>query len=122
LNPTPTRRTFLAVLVSALAWLVRPVPAQTTAPARGGRRPRNDEYPLPGELADYAALALVLGRITDHSVTLSAMAAQTMEGSANWEQVQVDYVRTYLPKDETAGRKTGDVAHTYTIKAKVPHE
>jgi hypothetical protein len=34
----------------------------------------------------------------------------------------VDYVRTYLPKDETAGRKTGEIAHTYTIKAKVHHE
>jgi hypothetical protein len=37
------------------------------------------------------------------------------------EQVKVDYVRSYLPKDETAGRKTGDVAHSYSIKAKPAH-
>ena len=37
------------------------------------------------------------------------------------EQVKVDYVRCYLPKDETGQRKTGDVAHSYTIKAKGGH-
>ncbi len=37
------------------------------------------------------------------------------------EQVKVDYVRCYLPKDETDQRKTGEVAHTYTIKAKPSH-
>ena len=33
-------------------------------------------------------------------------------------EVKVDYVRCYLPKDETAAQKTGDIAHSYTIKAK----
>ncbi len=33
-------------------------------------------------------------------------------------EVKVDYVRCYLPKDETATRKTGDIAHSYHIKAK----
>ena len=33
--------------------------------------------------------------------------------------VKVDYVRCWLPKDETATQKTGDVAHSYAIKAKV---
>ena len=37
------------------------------------------------------------------------------------EQVKVDYVRCYLPKDETDQRKTGEVAHSYTIKAKGGH-
>ena len=37
------------------------------------------------------------------------------------EQVKVDYVRSYLPKDETAQRKTGDIAHSYVIKAKGDH-
>ena len=37
------------------------------------------------------------------------------------EQVKVDYVRCYLPKDETDQRKTGEVAHSYTIKAKGSH-
>jgi hypothetical protein len=34
------------------------------------------------------------------------------------EEVTVDYVRSYLNADETAARKTGDVAHRYTVKAK----
>jgi hypothetical protein len=33
-------------------------------------------------------------------------------------QVQVEYVRCYLPKDETDQHKTGEVAHSYTIQAK----
>jgi len=33
------------------------------------------------------------------------------------ERVKVDYVRCYLPKDETEQRKTDEIAHTYTIKA-----
>jgi len=32
------------------------------------------------------------------------------------EQVKVDYVRCYLPKDETATQKTGEVAYSYTLK------
>ena len=37
------------------------------------------------------------------------------------EQVKIDYVRCYLPKDETDRQKTGEVAHSYTIKAKGSH-
>jgi hypothetical protein len=33
--------------------------------------------------------------------------------------VKVEYIRCWLPKDETAMQKTGDIAHSYTIKAKV---
>ena len=37
------------------------------------------------------------------------------------EEVKVDYVRCYLPKDETDERKTGEVAHSYTIKSRTSH-
>ena len=37
------------------------------------------------------------------------------------EQVKVDYVRSFLSQDETAQQKTGDIAHSYTIKAKASH-
>jgi len=37
------------------------------------------------------------------------------------ENVKVDYLRCYLPSDETAQQKTGDIAHSYTIKAKTSH-
>ena len=33
------------------------------------------------------------------------------------EQVRVDYVRSYLPQDETGGHKSGEVAFSYTVKA-----
>ena len=34
------------------------------------------------------------------------------------ERAKVDYVRCYLPKDETDKRKTGDVAYSYEVKPK----
>ena len=37
------------------------------------------------------------------------------------EKVTVDYVRSYLPADETPARKTGEIAHSYTIKPKITH-
>ena len=37
------------------------------------------------------------------------------------ENVKVEYVRSFLPKDETAQNKTGDIAHSYTVKAKALH-
>ena len=38
------------------------------------------------------------------------------------DQVKVEYVRSYLPKDETDQHKTGEIAHSYTIKAKPAQE
>lgn len=37
------------------------------------------------------------------------------------EQVKVDYVRCYLPKDETNQHKTGEAAYSYIIKPKGSH-
>jgi hypothetical protein len=37
------------------------------------------------------------------------------------EAVRVDYVRSFLPADEGPGKKTGDFAHSYTLKAKGTH-
>jgi hypothetical protein len=34
------------------------------------------------------------------------------------EQVTVEYIRCYLPKDETAARKTGQIAYNYTVRGK----
>ena len=72
------RRTFLALLASALAWCVCPALGQSTVPVpRGGRggRPRNgpDEYALPPELAAFGLLSLVLGRAGDRSVTVPSV-------------------------------------------------
>jgi len=35
--------------------------------------------------------------------------------------VKVEYVRSYLPQDETDLRKTGEIAHSYTVKAGGSH-
>jgi hypothetical protein len=37
------------------------------------------------------------------------------------EQVKVEYVRTFLPKDESEKHKSGEVAHSYTVAAKGAH-
>jgi hypothetical protein len=34
--------------------------------------------------------------------------------------VKVEYVRSYLPKDETAERRNGEVAFSYTITPGAP--
>ena len=35
------------------------------------------------------------------------------------QEVKVEYVRSYLPKDEIESRRHGEVAHSYTIKARL---
>jgi len=81
------RRTFLGVMGAAFTWLVMPAIAQTTSPGEGrgggkGGRPRRepDDYALPGELAEFGLLSVVLGRVSDRSVTISALAKEAMEG------------------------------------------
>lgn len=39
--------------------------------------------------------------------------------SVSPDQVKVDYIRTYLPSEETATQKNGEVAYSYTIKPTV---
>ena len=81
------RRKFLGVIASALAWLIVPSRSQEEPPdnkMRGGkgghRKDDNLDYSLPAELSAFAMLSLVLGRISDRSVTASALAAEPMEG------------------------------------------
>jgi hypothetical protein len=79
-----SRRSFLGIIASALAWLVAPATGQTTGPiaprAGGGQKRRPGEYPLPPELAAFGVLSLVLGRVSDRSVTVSTLASEPMEG------------------------------------------
>ncbi len=37
--------------------------------------------------------------------------------SVSPENVQIDYIRTYLPSEENASRKNGEVAYSYTLKS-----
>jgi len=34
------------------------------------------------------------------------------------ETVKVEYVRSFLPNDESVQNKTGDIAHSYVVKSK----
>jgi len=94
LNLLPTRRKFLGALASTLAWLSLPAIAQQNPdpnrPRRhgpggggggGGRGRRGaQDYVLPPELAAFSWLSLVLGRITEKSVTASTVAKENIEG------------------------------------------
>ena len=82
------RRQFLAALTASLAWLSLPGFAQDNGGQRkkggkgGGERNRRgaDDYVLPPELAQFSWLSLVLGRVTDKSVTVSTAAKENIEG------------------------------------------
>ncbi len=84
-KPGTTRRSFLLLLSSAFAWLAVPARAQSPdpvdapGPGRGPRR-RPEDYVLPPELAAFGFLSLVLGRISDRRVTVSALPQQALEG------------------------------------------
>ena len=60
---------------------------------RGGEGGRRDVYPLPADLAEYERLSLVLGRVSDRSVTVSAMARETLEGYFRYGTAPDDYER-----------------------------
>ena len=81
------RRKFLVLLSSTLAWFFTPAMAQNVAPEKpkrhgqgGGRRRGADEYVLPPELSAFSWLSLVLGRVSDQSVTVNSLAKETIEG------------------------------------------
>ena len=89
MNPQSNRRKFLASVSAFVASLSLPIFAQKIPPGQrrkggqvgGGHGHRNaEEYVLPPELAQFSWLSLVLGRVTDKSVTVSAVAKESLEG------------------------------------------
>ena len=82
-----TRRHFVEILASALAWLHVPALAQDgdrgtrKQGGKGGRQKRDsDEYLLPADLGTFATLSVALGRVSDRSIVVSALAMEPMEG------------------------------------------
>ena len=84
-----SRRKFLGLVSATFAWFSLPLAAQNIPPGQrkksgqgGGGRGRRDaqEYVLPPELAAFSWLSLVLGRVTEKSVTVSAVARENIEG------------------------------------------
>jgi hypothetical protein len=81
------RRQFLGLLASMPAWLHSPAMAQENDRGKrkqgrkGGRHNRDtDEFRLPPELEAFSDLSLVLGRVGDRSVVVSALAKDSIEG------------------------------------------
>ena len=81
------RRKFLFLLSSTLAWFFTPAVAQIATPEKpkrhgqgGSRRRGADDYVLPPELSSFSWLSLVLGRVSDQSVTVNSLAKETIEG------------------------------------------
>ena len=88
-NSTNRRKIPQRLWRASIAWLALPTCAQQNdepnRPRRqgpGGGRGRRDaqDYVLPPELAAFSWLSLVLGRVSDRSVTVSALAKETIEG------------------------------------------
>lgn len=95
-----TRRDFLGILGSSLAWGLSPAIAQEDNRGvrkrsdKGGRSQNDgDDYVLPSELAAFGLLSLVLGRVSDRSVTVSVLAEEAMEGYFQFGTKSGDYGR-----------------------------
>jgi len=82
-----SRRTLIAALASLPFWGISNALGQGGGKRGqgrgggqgGGRKKRRTEYKLPNELAEYASLSIILGRISKHSVTISALATEPYE-------------------------------------------
>jgi Calcineurin-like phosphoesterase len=83
-----SRRKFFGAAAALLAGMTLPVFSQNSNPGQrkkgggGGGRNRHDakDYVLPPELAAFSWLSLVLGRVTDKSMTASTVAKESIEG------------------------------------------
>jgi len=93
------RRKFLFLLSSTLAWFFTPALAQNVTPEKskrhgqgGGRRRGAEEYVLPPALSAFSWLSLVLGRVSDQSVTVNSLAQETIEGFFEYGTSAGNYV------------------------------
>jgi hypothetical protein len=141
-----SRRRFLAWLASALAWLPLASRAQSPAPptaqpnrGRGGAaagrgggrgRGRGDSYELPAELSAFANLSLVLGRVSDRSVTVNALSQEAREfyleyGPTDRPAAQKSAVQALgagQPVEATLANLQPDTAYTYRVLSRRPGE
>ncbi len=118
MNLKTNRRSFLYFLSSTLAWLGTsawgqfndsPRPHGPGGGGGGGRRRGADNYVLPPELAEYAYLSLVLGRITDQSVTISALPKVALEAFFEYGTQPGQYPQRTPVLPLPAGRATEQV-------------
>ena len=84
-----SRRKFLGILTACLRWIFTPAFGQWNDQKRDRRRPT--DFELPTELAEFGLLSLVLGRVSDRSVTVSALAKDSLEGYFEYGTVSGHY-------------------------------
>ncbi|HTQ10986.1 MAG TPA: metallophosphoesterase [Fimbriimonadaceae bacterium] len=114
-----SRRQLLVVIASFPAWYALEALGQGgKGRLREGKRQRAS-YALPANLSEFAALSLVLGRITDRSVTMSALAVEPMECYYEYGTASGDYSH----KTQTAKLEAGQPVETIltALAADSPH-
>ena len=135
-SPT-SRRKFLGLIASALTWLFTPAIGQIPEPddrklrEKGGHGKRNPEdYLLPTDLSAFSLLSLVLGRVSDSSVTVSALARDPMEGYFEYGPTPGRYSRRSglvalpdgMPVEVTFDNLQPDTAYFYRLQWRKPGE
>ena len=60
--------------------------------------------------------ALVLGLVQGLTEFLPISSSGHLRISVSSDSARVDYVRAYLPKDETSRRKNGEISTSYLLK------
>ncbi len=96
MNEPLDRRTFLGGVAATLGGL--------SATASVAAQQRGNAYAMPADLAAYHALSVVLGRATDRSVTLSALARERTEAYFEVGNSPGRYTRTTDRRDLPAGQ------------------
>ena len=74
----PDRRAFLGAFAFISNWLGLAARSEAQPPQGKGKK-GGDPYRLPSDLAAFSRLSLVLGRVTDQSVTVSALSKDKLE-------------------------------------------
>ena len=116
---TASRRAFLKIMAYASAWCAFPARGQNAPPGIGGQRGgggggggrgrrENDDYILPADLNAYSILSLVLGRVTDRSITVSAISKETAEGFYEYGIASGKYTH----KTDVIGFPAGEAVET----------
>lgn len=108
-----TRRNLIAALGSFPVWFAASSFAQGGKRGQGkgqgrGGKQRHSDYNLPDDLAEFAGLSLVLGRVSNHSITISALSREGHDAYFEYGTKAGGYTR----KTEVASLAAGEPVET----------